>query len=89
MNRITLHRMNIGKLLSFYSLYYAQACSELAGPISASLLSGNNVATMSKKCRGGGELLAIPCPILPAQDLNLRPPAPETNAVTLNYYFPA
>ena len=25
------------------------------------------------------------CPIQPAQDLNLRPPAPETKALLLNY----
>ena len=38
----------------------------------------------SKKCRSGGELLAKLCPIWPAQDLNLRPPAPETNALPLD-----
>ena len=37
-----------------------------------------------KKCHSGGELLATLCPIWPAQNLNLRPPAPETNALPLN-----
>ena len=33
-----------------------------------------------KKCRSGGELLVILCLIWPAQDFNLGPSAPETNA---------
>ena len=39
---------------------------------------------LSKKCRSGGEPLATLCPIWPARDLNLRPPAPETNALPLD-----
>ena len=39
---------------------------------------------LSKKCRNGGEPLATLCPIWPARDLNLRPPAPETNALPLD-----
>ena len=39
---------------------------------------------LSKKCRSGGELLATLCSIWPARDLNLRPPAPETNALPLD-----
>ena len=39
---------------------------------------------LSKKCRSGGELLATLCSIWPARDLNLRPPAPETNALLLD-----
>ena len=39
---------------------------------------------LSKKCRSGGEPLATLCPIWPAQDLNLRPPSPETNALPLD-----
>ena len=34
-----------------------------------------------KKCRSGGETLATLCPIWKARDLNLRSPAPETNAL--------
>ena len=30
--------------LSLYSLYYAEACNELAGPISASLRQGNTAS---------------------------------------------
>ena len=39
---------------------------------------------LSKKCHSGGEPLATLSPIWPAKDLNLRPPAPETNALSLN-----
>ena len=39
---------------------------------------------LSKKCRNGGEPLATLCPIWPARDLNLRLPAPETNALPLD-----
>ena len=39
---------------------------------------------LSKKCRSDGEPLATLCPIWPARDLNLRPPAPETNALPLD-----
>ena len=39
---------------------------------------------LSKKYRSGGETLAALCPIRPARDLNLGPPAPETNAIPLN-----
>ena len=38
----------------------------------------------SKKCRSGGKPLATLCPIWPVRDLNLRPPAPETNALPLD-----
>ena len=39
---------------------------------------------LSKKCCSGGEQLATLCPIWPAWDSNLRPPAPETNALPLD-----
>ena len=39
---------------------------------------------LSNKCRCGGEQLATLCPILPARNLNLSPPAPETNALSLD-----
>ena len=38
----------------------------------------------SKKCCSGGEPLATLFPILPARDLNLRPPAPEANALSFD-----
>ena len=46
-------RDQIKSNLSLYSLYYVEACNELAGPISASLRSGNssfrrNVAAMAR-----------------------------------------
>ena len=37
-----------------------------------------------KKCCSGGEPLATLCPIRPARDLKLGPPAPETNALPLD-----
>ena len=39
---------------------------------------------LSEKCRSGGEPLATLCPIWPARDLNLIPPALETNALPLD-----
>ena len=38
---------------------------------------------LSTKCCSGGEPLTTLCPIWPARDLNLIPPAPETNALPL------
>ena len=37
-----------------------------------------------KKCRSSGEPLATLSPIWPAQDLNIRLPAPETKALLLD-----
>ena len=39
---------------------------------------------LSKKCHSGGEPLATLCLILAAQDINLRPPAPEANVLPLD-----
>ena len=39
---------------------------------------------LSNKRRSGGEPLAKMCPILLARDLNLRFPAPETNALPID-----
>ena len=39
---------------------------------------------LSKKCRSGSEPLATLCPICEVLDLNLRPLAPETNALPLD-----
>ena len=39
---------------------------------------------LSKKCRSDGEPVATLRSIWPARDLNLRPPAPETNALPLD-----
>ena len=67
--------------LSLYSLFYTEACNELAGPISSSLLSGNTVTfeEMLQRWRDVGNIAFD----LPARDLNLRPSAPETNVLTL------
>ena len=40
---------------------------------------------LSKKCCSGGGPLATLCPIWPARDLNLWPPAPEPNALPLDF----
>ena len=64
-----------------YSLCYAKACYELVGPISASLRSGNTAPSqeISQQLRAVGKTVSN----LTARDLNLRPPAPETNALPL------
>ena len=38
---------------------------------------------LRRKCYSGSEPLATLCPIRPARDLNLTPPAPKTNALPL------
>ena len=53
-----------------YSLYYADACKELAGPFLASLRLWAT-QLLSKKCCSRGEPLATLCPISPARDFNL------------------
>ena len=42
---------------------------------------------LSKKCCSSGKFLATLSSISLAQDLNLRPPAPETNALPLDQCF--
>ena len=42
------------------------------------------IQLLSKKCCSGGEPLATLSPIWLVRDLNLRPPAPETNALPLD-----
>ena len=61
---------------------YAEACNELVEPISASLHPGNTA--LFEEMSRGGEPLTTLCPIWPTQDLNLKPPAPETNALPLD-----
>ena len=68
--------------LLFYSLYYAEAYNELAGPSPRYCARASRL--LSKKYRSGGEPLATLCPIWPARDLKLRPPAPETSALQLD-----
>ena len=62
----------------FHSLCNAEACSEFAGPISASLRLGNT-APFEKNVAALATLFSIWL----AWDLNLRPPAPEMNALPL------
>ena len=61
--------------VSLYSLDYAEACNELAGPISASLRPSNTASfeEMSRRWRA-----------VTARDLIFKPPAPETNALPLD-----
>ena len=74
--------LQIKSNLSLHSLYYAEACYELAGPIFASSRQGNAVAfeVMSQRWRTVGNTV----PNLNCRDLNVRPPATETNALTLD-----
>ena len=65
--------------LSLYLMYHAEACNELAGAHSRVIAPGQR----SFFRRNVAEL-AILCPIWPARDLNLRSPAPETNALPLD-----
>ena len=67
---------------SLYSLYHAEACKEFVGPISSFRLQATHL--LSKKYHSGGEPLAAFCLIWPAWDLNLRPPALETNTLPLD-----
>ena len=57
--------------------------NEFAEPIFASLRT-QTTQFLLKKCHSGGEPLATLCPTLPAQDLNLGPPAPQTNVLPLD-----
>ena len=66
-----------------YSLNYAKACNEFVEPISA-WLRVRATQLHSKKYCSGGEPLATLCSIWPAQDLNFRSPARETNALPLD-----
>ena len=66
----------LGFIFSLHSQYYAEACNELAGPISVSLRL-KKMQLHLKQCGGGGEPLATLCPIWPTRGLNLRPPAPN------------
>ena len=57
-------------------------CNEVAGAIFALLRMPATQLHLKKYCSGGGPLATL-CPIWPVQDLNLRPPAPDTNALPL------
>ena len=59
-------------------LYFAEACSELAGPSMGHCARA--LQLLSKKCRSGGESLATLCQFDRAGDLNLRLTALEMNA---------
>ena len=63
--------------LSLYSLYYAEACNEFTGPVSASFRSGNT-APFEEMLQGWRTIDNA------VSDLNLRLPVPETNALLLD-----
>ena len=69
--------------LSLYPLYYAEACNELAGIISRHCASATQLILKKYTCSGGEPLTSL-CPIWPVRNLNLRPPAPKTNALSLD-----
>ena len=66
--------------LLLYSLYYAEACKGLAGLISASLRPRNTASFEEMSQREQATI----CLIWPFKNLNLRPSAPETNALPLD-----
>ena len=83
-NRIELCRQHVFELysnLSIYSLCYAEACNEFAGPVSTVRAPWQQSLSFLKKYQSGGEPLAMLCPIWMARDLNLKPPAPVANAL--------
>ena len=65
-------------LLSLYSLYYAEACCEFAGPTWASLRRATQAPfkEMSQRRRAVGNA---------ASNFDLRLPAPGTNALPLDH----
>ena len=69
--------------LLLYSLYYAEAFNEFAGPNFASLCLWVTQLLL-KKYHSGNKLLATLCPIWPAWALNFRAPAPEINVLRLD-----
>ena len=71
--------------LSLYSLQYAVACNELAGPSPRNC--GQVTQLLSKICCSGGKRLAKLSPIWPARDFNHSPSAPETNALPLDFIW--
>ena len=76
---MTLFSKESSKLNLSYFLYYTEVSNEFAGPISASLPLGD-----TNRFEKMLQLLATLCPIWPARDLNLRPSAPEKNALPLD-----
>ena len=71
--------------LSLYSLFYAEACNKLVGPISASLRA-RATQLRSKKCRSDGEPWATQWSIWSARNINLKPPVQETNVLSLDQF---
>ena len=60
--------------LLLYSLQYAEACNELAGPISASLRPGNKTSLeeMSQRCRVGNTVSDLTGPRFESQTSRSR-----------------
>ena len=77
-------RFLIWSNLSLYSLYYVKACNEFSRPTLRHCTTAGNTASFDEDSQRG-ESLATLCPIWPAQDLNLRPPVPETNEFLPNH----
>ena len=72
--------------LSLYSLYYAEKCNKFCWAPSPHHCA-RATQLLSKKCRSGGEPSVTLCPIWSARDLNLRPSAPEMNALPPTYQY--
>ena len=68
--------------LLLYPLYYTEELTSLRGPFLRH--SARAKQLLLKKCSNSGEPLATLRPIRPAQNLNFRPPAPQTSALPLD-----
>ena len=86
LNQINLTRTNqrgqFKSNVSLYLLYYAEACNELAGPISVSLRLGNTASFEEMLQRW--LIIGNTVSDLTSRDLNLRPPVSETNMLPLD-----
>ena len=69
--------------LSLYSLYYAVTCNEFAGSISESLRQGST-APFEETLQWWRVVGNAVSDLIGRRDLNLRPPASETNAIPLD-----
>ena len=81
-------RSNVKIVLTLNQIFYYTRCITPKRVTSWQDPSSRHCARVTqlllKKCRSDGEPLATLCPILPVRNLNLRLPAPETNALAFD-----
>ena len=78
-----LHRNQIKSFIINTGCIPPERVTSLRGPSTRHFVCAT-AQLVSKKCRSGGEPLATLCPVWQTRGVNLRPPAPVTNAVTLD-----